>query len=90
MSKKIVAFSFLSLCVLLCGCWQQNNAVENQCVDDTCIDKNTPTAEARTTDKTTSEIESDIAGFNEDFGEVPVAEKLDWEPIVVEWGERDL
>ena len=50
---------------------------------------NTPTAEARTTDKTTSEIESDIAGFTETSGEVPVAEKLNWEPIVVEWGERD-
>ena len=89
MSKKIIAFSFLSLCVLLCGCWSQNNNTENQCIDDTCVDKNTPTAEARTTDKTTSEIESDIAGFTETSGEVPVAEKLNWEPIVVEWGERD-
>lgn len=88
MSKKIIAFSFLSLCLVLCGCWQQNNNTENQCIDDTCI--NNPADEAKAPSKTTSEIESDIAGFTENSGEVQVAEKLDWEPIVVDWGGRDL
>lgn len=91
MSKKIVAFSFLSLCVLLCGCWQQNNSTDNQCVDDTCIiDQDTTTAEARTTNKTTSEIESDIAGFDENSDEVPLAEKVNWEPITISGWDRDM
>ena len=90
MSKKIIAFSLLSLCVLLCGCWVQNNTViENECIDNTCWNEINETAKARTTNKTTSEIESEIAGFDENSGEIQVAEKLDWEPIVVEWGERD-
>ena len=91
MSKKIVAFGLLSLCVLLYGCWTQNNNsnTENQCIDDTCMNQNVKTAEARTTNKTTSEIESDIAGFDENSGEAPVAEKLNWEPIVIQWEERN-
>lgn len=89
MSKKIIALSLLSLCAILCGCWVQNSTTnENQCIDDTCTEQNVKTAESRTTNKTSSEIESDITGFNENSGEIPVAEKTDWEPVVVQWQER--
>ena len=74
----------LSLCVILCGCWVQN---ENKCIDNTCW--NDVTAEDRTTNKTTSEVEGEIAGFAENSGEIPIAEKTDWELITVEWEQID-
>jgi hypothetical protein len=89
MSKKIVAFSLLSLCVLLWWCWTQNNNKDNECVDNTCTTEKTEITTDRNTSKTTSEIESDIVGFTENSGEAPVAEKTSWEPIVVEWWGRD-
>ena len=90
MSKKILAFSLLSLCVLLRWCGTQNNTVdENQCVDDSCAVQNNDVAKERANENVTSEIEDDIVGLDENAGEIPVAEKLSWEPIVVEWWERD-
>lgn len=90
MSKKIVALSLFSLCVLLCGCWSQDNGTVNVCTDDTCAVGDTQTAEARTNNRATSEIEDDIDWLTQDSDEIPVAEKLSWEPIVVQWWERDL
>lgn len=88
MSKKIVAFSLLSLSILLCWCWNQNNNADYQCADDTCSNQNAEVTTQRDTNRTTSEIEGDIVGFTENSGDIPVAEKTDWETIVIQWEER--
>ena len=77
MSKKIVAFGLLSLCVLLRGCGTQNNAIdENQCIDESCAIQDNDVAKERANENVTSEIEDDIVGLDENTGEIPVAEKL--------------
>ena len=94
MSRKIVAFSVLSLCLFLCGCWSKDNNVDNnECLDGTCLE-NTNIVEGTENVKGEKNeeigvIESDIEWFDENSEEITVAEKLDWEPIVISWMGRD-
>ena len=92
MSRKIITFSVLSLCLFLCGCWSKDNNVNNECLDwDTCLEE-TNVVEVAEKEKNNEEIqviESDIEWFDENSGEITVAEKLSWEPIVISWEGRE-
>lgn len=96
MSKKFIAFSVLSLCLFLFGCWSKDSNVNNteECLDGDTCQEITVTDEA--SDKSSEEknedvsaIESDIDWFNDISDEITVAEKLDWEPIMIAWEGRE-
>jgi len=73
MSKKIILLGVIMMCAFIYGCDSQKNIDEQQ---------------SNTENLGINDNESDIAWINETT-EIPVAEKLDWEPIVVQWWGRN-
>jgi hypothetical protein len=89
MSKKIIAFSLLSLCFILWGCQSQNTTNNTtDCADWVSCWVN-EVAEPQATNRTISEIEEDIEWFDETLGEIHVAEQWNGETIVIQWQSRD-
>ncbi len=90
--------SLLSLSVILYGCGTQNSNVDSNVCDDenTCsneIINEEPQIEVgneTATKRTTSEIESDIEWFDQEAGEIPVAQEANSEPITVSGWGRDM
>ena len=73
MSKKIILLSAIVMCAFIYGCGSQKDSTDIQ--------------QATTENLRVNENETDIAGINETT-EIPVAQKNDWEPIVVQWWGR--
>ena len=73
MSKKIILLSAIVMCAFIYGCGTQKD-------EDNAQQPNTESLRV-------NENETDIAGINEST-EIPVAQKNDWEPIVVQWWGR--
>ncbi len=73
MSKKIILLTAVVMCAFIYGCGTKEN--------------NTDTQQVGTETLRANDTETDSVEFNETV-EIPMAEKLDWEPIVVEWKGR--
>ena len=73
MSKKIILLSTVVMCIFMYGCGSKENNTDAQQVNSETL---------RTDDA------GNIIEINE-ATEIPMAENLDWEPIVTQWWSRD-
>lgn len=74
MSKKFILLTAVFMCAFIYGCGTKE-------------DKTADVQQVSAENFNTNDTETDIIEINETI-EIPMAEKLDWEPIVVEWNGR--